>query len=124
MIVAASTTSARCRSTTLSKSARCSVRECFAVIYKPEGRRLTLSDVDRQACHLNVLLTILSSPPLRPNRSNWVRPADPYVFRHFSPLFFARVTQFRVVFWMIRVEDCCVYAGRRSRGNFGSGGKI
>lgn len=35
-------------------------RECIAVIYKFEGRRLTLSDVDRQACHLAVLLRLFS----------------------------------------------------------------
>lgn len=86
LIVAAST-SARCRSTTLSKSARCSVRECFAVIYKFEGRRLTLSDVDRQACHLNVLLTILFPSPSS-NRSNWVSSADPTFFATFLHFFF------------------------------------
>lgn len=86
LIVAAST-SARCRSTTLSKSARCSVRECFAVIYKFEGRRLTLSDVDRQACHLNVLLTILFPSPSS-NRSNWVSSADLTFFATFLHFFF------------------------------------
>lgn len=46
---------------------------CIAVIYKFEGRRLTLPDVDRQACHRAVLLRLCCPRPTEKRGSNWVR---------------------------------------------------
>jgi len=48
------------------------VGTCIAVIYKFEGRRLTLPDADRQACHLAGFITAVPRPAEK-RGSNWVR---------------------------------------------------